>query len=112
MLKTLMDLFNGMQPPAADAADAEHTLQLATAVMLVEVMRADTAFEASERAAAAGDAAAGRPPKAVLVVSSYLPELLGLCDRIAVMCRGALGPCRPVHELNEHEIMLAATGAA
>jgi uncharacterized tellurite resistance protein B-like protein len=51
MLKTLMDLFNGMQPPAADAADAEHTLQLATAVMLVEVMRADTTFEASERAA-------------------------------------------------------------
>ena len=51
MLKTLMDLFNGMQPPAAGGADAEHTLQLATAVMLVEVMRADTAFEASERAA-------------------------------------------------------------
>ena len=25
------------------------------------------------------------------MVSSYLPELLGLCDRIAVMCRGRLG---------------------
>ena len=29
--------------------------------------------------------------KAVLLVSSYLPELLGVCDRIAVMCRGVLG---------------------
>ena len=26
------------------------------------------------------------------MVSSYLPELLGVCDRIAVMCRGRLGP--------------------
>ncbi len=61
---------------------------------------------------ATGDVAAGRPPRAVLVVSSYLPELLGICDRIAVMCRGRLGPCRPVEELDEHRIMLAATGAA
>jgi len=61
---------------------------------------------------AVGDPAAGRPPRAVLVVSSYLPELLGLCDRIAVMCRGRLGPARLVAELDEHQIMLAATGAA
>ena len=61
---------------------------------------------------AAGDPAAGRRPRAVLVVSSYLPELLGLCDRIAVMYRGRLGPCRPVEEMDEHQIMLAATGAA
>jgi ribose transport system ATP-binding protein len=50
--------------------------------------------------------------KAVLMVSSYLPELLGTCDRIAVMCRGVLGPARPVAEWTEHSIMLAATGAA
>jgi ribose transport system ATP-binding protein len=61
---------------------------------------------------ASGDAVSGRAPKAVLVVSSYLPELLGLCDRIGVMCRGRLGPCRPVEEVDEHQIMLAATGAA
>ena len=37
----------------------------------------------------------GRQPKAVLMISSYLPELLGICDRIAVMCRGELGDsCR------------------
>lgn len=50
--------------------------------------------------------------KAVLLVSSYLPELLGTCDRIAVMCRGTLGPARPVADWTEHSIMLAATGAA
>jgi ribose transport system ATP-binding protein len=59
---------------------------------------------------AAGDAAAGRRPKAVLMVSSYLPELLGVCDEIAVMTRGRLGPTRPVADWNEHELMLAATG--
>ncbi len=52
-----------------------------------------------------------RPPKAVLMVSSYLPELLGLCDRVAVMCRGHLGPARPVAELDEHRLVLEATGA-
>ncbi len=48
--------------------------------------------------------------KAILMVSSYLPELLGTCDRIAVMCRGQLGPARPVSEVDEHSIMLEATG--
>ena len=59
---------------------------------------------------ALGDPAAGKPPKAVLVVSSYLPELLGICDRIAVMTRGVLGEARPVAEWTEHSLMLAATG--
>jgi len=53
----------------------------------------------------------GRPAKAVLLVSSYFPELLGLCDRVAVMCRGRLGPARPVAELDEHRLILEATGA-
>ncbi len=60
---------------------------------------------------AAGDPAAGRAPRAVLMVSSYLPELLGICDRIAVMRRGRLGPPRPVGELDEHAIMFEATGS-
>lgn len=60
---------------------------------------------------AAGDPASGRSPRAVLMVSSYLPELLGVCDRIAVMCRGRLGPPRGVAETSEHQIMLEATGA-
>jgi ribose transport system ATP-binding protein len=59
---------------------------------------------------AAGDSVAGRAPKAILIVSSYLPELLGVCDEIAVMTRGRLGPTRPVSQWNEHQLMLAATG--
>ena len=49
--------------------------------------------------------------KAVLMVSSYLPELLGVCDRIAVMCKGRLVRAVPVRQTNEHQIMLEATGA-
>ena len=49
--------------------------------------------------------------KAILMVSSYLPELLGVCDRVAVMCRGQLGPSRPVGELTEHGVMAEATGS-
>jgi len=45
------------------------------------------------------------PPKAVLMVSSYLPELLGVCDRIAVMCRGRLGPARPAAEWTEASLL-------
>jgi ribose transport system ATP-binding protein len=52
----------------------------------------------------------GRPAKAILMVSSYLPELLGVCDRVAVMCRGRLGAARPVGALNEHQLMLEAAG--
>ena len=48
------------------------------------------------------------PPKAVLMVSSYLPELLGVCDRIAVMCRGRLGPALPVDQLTEQDLVRAA----
>ena len=53
--------------------------------------------------------APGRTPKAVLMVSSYLPELLGLCDRIAVMHRGQLSEPVPAGALSEHELMMAAT---
>ncbi len=53
-------------------------------------------------------AAAG---KAVLIVSSYLPELFGLCDRLAVMRRGELCPARPIEDWTEHSVMEFATGA-
>jgi ribose transport system ATP-binding protein len=49
--------------------------------------------------------------KAVLLVSSYLPELLGICDRIAVMSRGRLGPARPAAEWTEHALLMEASGA-
>ncbi|MBN1488874.1 MAG: sugar ABC transporter ATP-binding protein, partial [Phycisphaerae bacterium] len=52
-------------------------------------------------------AAAG---KGVLFVSSYLPELLGVCDRIGVMSRGRLVEVRPTGNWTEQQIMAAATG--
>ena len=54
-------------------------------------------------------AAAG---KAVVVVSSYLPELLGLCDTIGVMCRGELAATRPRAEWDEASLLRVATGSA
>ena len=48
--------------------------------------------------------------KAILFVSSYLPELLSVCDTIGVMCRGVLSAVRPTAEWNEHTLMAAAIG--
>jgi ribose transport system ATP-binding protein len=52
-------------------------------------------------------AAAG---KAVLFVSSYLPELLGVADRIAVMARGRLSEVRDAAAWDEQSILACATG--
>jgi ribose transport system ATP-binding protein len=49
--------------------------------------------------------------KAVLMVSSYLPELLGVCDRIAVMHRGVLGAAHDATKISAQQIMLEATGS-
>jgi ribose transport system ATP-binding protein len=45
--------------------------------------------------------------KAILLVSSYLPELLGVCDRVAVMSRGTLGPAVPATETDAERLMEA-----
>ena len=50
-------------------------------------------------------AAAG---KAVLMISSYLPELFGMCDRLAVMTRGRLSAARPISEWTPEAVMQAA----
>ncbi len=54
-------------------------------------------------------AAAG---KAVLMVSSYLPELLGVCDRVAVMHRGVLGEAREASAWTEAALLHEATRGA
>ncbi len=54
--------------------------------------------------------ACGDKAKAVLMVSSYLPELMGVCDRVTVMCRGKLGPVHRISDVDEHQLMLEATG--
>jgi ribose transport system ATP-binding protein len=53
----------------------------------------------------AGAAAGG---KAIVMVSSYLPELFGLCDRLAVMSRGNLSPTRPIGEWTPEAVLHAA----
>jgi ribose transport system ATP-binding protein len=46
---------------------------------------------------------------AILAVCSYIPELLGLCDRVAVMYRGQLGEARAASDINEQDVLRAAT---
>jgi ribose transport system ATP-binding protein len=50
-------------------------------------------------------AAAG---KSIVFVSSYLPELLAICDRVAVMSRGRLREVRPTAEWTEETVMACA----
>jgi ribose transport system ATP-binding protein len=59
-------------------------------------------YEIVGRLAAAG--------KSVVVVSSYLPELLGLCDTIGVMRRGELVAVKPRGEWSEAELLRVAVG--
>jgi ABC-type sugar transport system ATPase subunit len=59
-------------------------------------------YEIIGRLAAAG--------KTLILVSSYLPELLGLCDTIGVMRRGELVVVRPRTEWTEPELLRFAVG--
>jgi ribose transport system ATP-binding protein len=49
--------------------------------------------------------------KAVLMVSSYLPELFGMCDRLAVMSRGRLSEVRPIDSWTPESVLQAAISA-
>lgn len=49
--------------------------------------------------------------KAVLMISSYLPELFGICDRIAVMSRGVLSAAHDVNAITPEEVMQQAVGS-
>jgi len=59
-------------------------------------------YEIIGRLAAAG--------KSVVLVSSYLPELLGLCDTIGVMHRGELVAVKPREAWSEPELLRFAVG--
>jgi ribose transport system ATP-binding protein len=83
--------------------------QQADVLLLDEPTRGvDVASKSQIYEAVAASASAGR---AVLMISSYLPELLGLCDRLAVMSRGRLGPARSVAEWTPESVMEAAIGS-
>ncbi len=56
-------------------------------------------------------AACAAQNKAVLMVSSYLPELFGMCDRLAVMSRGYLSEARAVSEWTPESVLQAAIGS-
>ena len=55
--------------------------------------------------------AGGAPARRCSWSVSYLPELLGVCDRIAVMRRGELGPARPVGSSTSTRVLLEAHGS-
>jgi ribose transport system ATP-binding protein len=46
----------------------------------------------------------------VIVVSSDLPELLGLCDPIVVLCRGRVAGRLSAAEATQERVMTLATG--
>ena len=50
--------------------------------------------------------------KSVIMVSSELPELIGMCDRIYVMCQGRIAGCITKEEFSQETIMRYATGVA
>lgn len=50
--------------------------------------------------------------KSFIVVSSYLPELLGICDTLAVMVRGKLCNKKPIQDWTAQEVMAMATATA
>lgn len=52
-----------------------------------------------------------RQGTAILLVSSQLPELLGFCDRIAVMREGVLGAAAPAEEWTQESLLRAALGS-
>jgi ribose transport system ATP-binding protein len=55
-------------------------------------------------------AACAEQNKAVLMVSSYLPELFGMCERLAVMSRGRLSEVRPIDRWTPESVLAAAVG--
>lgn len=56
------------------------------------------------------DQAANRG-QAVVLVSSYLPELLGVCDTIAAFSRGRVVAVQSTHHWNEETLLAAAVGS-
>ena len=49
--------------------------------------------------------------KAILVITSEIPELLGICDRVVVMARGRVSGTLTREEANQEAIMTLAVGA-
>jgi ribose transport system ATP-binding protein len=106
--QTAGELSGGNQQKVAVARLLQHGVDV---LILDEPTRGIDVASKAQIYALIDELVSGRDRKAVLLVSSYLPELLGVCDRIAVMSRGRLGPARPVEEWTEHSLLMDASGA-
>ena len=69
----------------------------------IDIVSKAQVYEAIARCAADG--------KAVLMISSYLPELFGMCDRLAVMSRGRLSRTRKISEWTPESVLQEAIGS-
>jgi ribose transport system ATP-binding protein len=99
------ELSGGNQQKVALARLLEHPariLLLDEPTRGIDVGSKALVYEIVGRLAAAG--------KSVILVSSYLPELLGLCDTIGVMRRGELVAVKPRSEWTEPQLLRAAVG--
>ncbi len=107
--------FRGHDPPAPRRAGARHRyLQLQAGASTAPVRSGpDTTRqpEGSKAQVYETIAACAAQNKAVLMVSSYLPELFGMCDRLAVMSRGKLSEVRPIDQWTPETVLQAAIGA-
>jgi ribose transport system ATP-binding protein len=106
--QTVSELSGGNQQKVAVARLLHHDVDV---LLLDEPTRGIDVASKAELYRLIDELVSGRDRKAVLLVSSYLPELLGICDRIAVMSRGRLGPARRVEEWTEHSLLMDASGA-
>ena len=101
----MMELSGGNQQKIAMARLLQHDANI---LLLDEPTRGVDVGSKAEIYRLFGELA--RRGKAIIFVSSYFPELLGICDTIGVMCRGELSELRPADEWTEHGIIAAAVG--
>jgi ribose transport system ATP-binding protein len=101
-------LSGGNQQKAALARLLEHDVE----ILLLDEPTRGIDIAAKARLYEAIDEIVTHPqnPRAVIVISSYLPELFGICDRIAVMSRGVLTKAKPIAEITPEDVMRVATG--
>lgn len=98
--KPISSLSGGNQQKVAFARLLHHDADL---LLLDEPTRGIDVASKAQIYQLIGEAAAAG--KAVLVVSSYLPELFGVCDRLAVMRKGTLSEARAITDWTEEEVM-------